>query len=386
MKKYRSILTAIAASTMVSSLSADTFVLTDGTKIKGEIVSSTIDSYVIRAEVSPGIRNNRTVKKVLVEKIIKEDKSIAAYEGIKNTLPAPDLLAAEDYQRAIDEKIAPFLKEFPTSKFVTQVEKMKSALENEMKQIQNGGVKLDGKIITPEERALNQYEIDARLQYAQMAQFAQSRAFGPAMQKFETLEKDYKATIFFNKALDLAKQLLPVYHGELSKMSTEADALVEKRRITLDRLDSGNRARAEKLLEQEDADYKAQLAEAKSARLKFYPTNRFDKKQIDSNIKVVEREMARIDKIKVSDVDAGAAYREILVHLDKNETKEASEKLREFKSGRPPKNYSDELYDKIKQVETTMRDLEAEQRREALEIARKAREAKLKAAREKNKK
>lgn len=385
MKNYRSLLALLASAALVPTLGADTFIMTDGTKIEGEIVRDTVETYVIRAEISPGIRSEKTLKKIEVEKIIKTDPSLQPYEELKNTLPTPDLLKPEDYQRALDTRINPFLSKYPDSKFAPAVKEIKSVLESEMEQIKNGAVKLDGKLITPEERSLNQYEIDARLQYSQMRNFAKSRAFAPAMRKFEILESDYQSTIYFSKALELARQLIPVYEADLTKMIEQADDLVEKRRITLDRLDSGNRIRAQRRLEEEDENYQNALEEAKKSRSRWLPSNRFDKDQLEKNLQILEREAARIEKLDEPKNDAGKKYREILAHLDQNEIEEASEKLRDFKAGRPPRNYSETLEDKIKQLKETIKELEKEKRREEAEEARKAKEA-ARAAREKARK
>lgn len=385
MKKYSSILFALASASLTSSLHADIFVLKDGTKLDAEIISEKSDSYVLSVEVVKGIRDEKTVMKSDVEKVVKSDPSIDAFEQIKNLvpIPTPDLLDVEDYDRVLTEQITPFIENYPTSKYLPKVKEIESTLKSEREAIANGGIKLGGKLITPAERQMDLYDINARIKYNQISHLAKSRAFGPAMRKFEVMEKEYLQTESFDKSRELVLSFLPAYKAQLEQMLDNADEAVAQRETALERMEHDDRIRTERMFQAEEARFQKQLEEAKASRSRWLPVNRYHKKEIDITLKLIDRESERISKLKAKDtIDAGKAYRETMEHLDKNEVELAKESIKDFKRARPPKEYLKDLEDRIKTAEETMKQLEEEKKREAAEEARKAAEEAKKKAEE----
>ncbi|GAA5494609.1 hypothetical protein SAMN02745181_3112 [Rubritalea squalenifaciens DSM 18772] len=383
MKKSITTLAVLASTSLISSMHADVFVLKDGTKLEADIISEKSDSYVLSVEVVKGIRDERTVKKSDISDIIQSDPSIQDFEELKKLTPTPDLVEADDYQRVLDNIVNPFIEKYPKSKLLPKAQEIKAELETEMKAIAEGGIKMNGKIISPAERQMDLYNIDASIKYEQMNRLAKSRAFSSAMREFETLEKQYRHTKAFEKALDLAASMLPAYKAQLEQMISNADDAVKQRDIALERMDHSDRLRTERMFAAEEDKYQKAMAEAKASETRWIPVNRYHKKEMESARRVLVREIGRISELRSEETkDAGAAFHAVMTHLDKNELELAKDSFKDFKRARPPKDYQLILVEKLKSAEETMRQLEEEKRREAEEEARKAEEEARKAAEE----
>src|SRR5690606_27091287 len=142
---------------------ADTFVLKDGTRLEGKILSETQDTYLLEIQVTKSIKDEKTVPKADVKEIVREKVDETAFEKLKGLVPTPDLLTSDDYDARILQ-ITTFLQAHQKSAKVCDANATLAILKTEGVAVQSGGLKLGGKIIPAEEYKANAYEIDAKVQ------------------------------------------------------------------------------------------------------------------------------------------------------------------------------------------------------------------------------
>ena len=77
------------------------FTLKDKTVLKGEVIRIQGDSYVIEYQVTPSIKDLKTVPKADIVKIVTDKPDAKAYELIAKLTPTPDFLTAEEYHQRL---------------------------------------------------------------------------------------------------------------------------------------------------------------------------------------------------------------------------------------------------------------------------------------------
>ena len=112
MKNLSIITLCLLANSLFSA--ADTFILKDGTKLEGKILSEEKDAYLLEVQITKSIKDERKVLKTDVADITRVSLDIIAYEAIAKFTPTPDLLTAAEYLQKISttEK---FLEAHPAS-------------------------------------------------------------------------------------------------------------------------------------------------------------------------------------------------------------------------------------------------------------------------------
>ena len=73
----------------IASVSADTFELKDGTKIEGTIIKEDGSDYIIRAQVTKTIKEERRVPKANVAKHTEELKDETEFAELAKLIPSP---------------------------------------------------------------------------------------------------------------------------------------------------------------------------------------------------------------------------------------------------------------------------------------------------------
>lgn len=375
MKHPRPTSIALLLSGLALSASADTFNLKDGSTIEGDIALKSSDSYTLLVEVQKGVRDEVIVKKTDILSISKEDLSLEPFKALPKLIPTADLLDVVDYQFILDKKVSPFLKKYPESGKLADAKKIEAVLLAEMEQVKNGSIKVDGKWLTTEELEQNKYEFEAQTKARKVKKYANKGDFGMALTALSKMEKEYKNTKPYHEALDMSLRFLPIYQAQAQKVADNAEKLIKKRDLSLERLASSDLSRVKRILAANEAAYQAQIVEAKKSGSKWLPLNRFHEDSAKSVLQLIERETVRLRKIADTDyVDGGALYRNILEALDKNELDEAKDELRNFSRVRPPKVHSEYLKSRYAEAVAQMKLIEKQKRAEAAEEKLKAKE------------
>lgn len=388
MKLRKKIISAITPLSILalstSTATADTFVMKDGSKINGSIISETTENYTLRAEVSKNVYGEKTILKSNVTEIKKIDPSIAAYKKLTTILPTPDLMSSSDYQKIISSQVAPFIKKYPSSPHLKDAEKILSTLNKEYHTIKSGGIKLSNKLITEEQIAADKYNVQATIAYYKFINYAKRKQYRAALSTLEQLENGYADSMQCRKAQKIALNILPRYKAKLQKLHDDVEHSTQKRERALEGMSPGDQSRTTRLFQQEDQQYQTLLAQTteNNRKAKWLPINPYFIEPIEHNLKMVESEEKRITKVSEEPVtDAGSLFRNTYTALEAGDYPTAKEHFDQFKRTKPPEHYIDELEPKLETAKSVMEQME-KQKKEDEKLAKEKARAEEKAARE----
>ncbi len=386
-KKIISVITPLSLLTLLSSTaSADKFVMKDGTTINGSIISETLDSYKLRAEVSRNVYGEKTILKSKLSEIIKSDPSIKAFKKLTSILPTRDLMSAKDYEEIINSQVQPFIKEYPKSSHLNDAKEILNTLKNESLTIKSGGVKLEGKLHTADQVEANKYDVQATIVYLRFTNFAKKKQYRAALTTLQQLEAGYPDTIQCRKAQKAALAILPRYESKLQKLHDNVDTLIEKRKRALEGMAPGDKTRTEKIFAYEEMKYQKLLDQATANRKnnKWLPINSYFKQPIENNLKMVQNEMKRLNtKSENPTMDVGKLYRDTHTALGNGDYPTAKEHFDKFKRTRPPEQLINELQPKLEDAKFAMEEAARLEKEKQALAKKKAAEEKARLAKEK---
>ena len=118
--------------------------------MKSAVLKETADEYILEIQVTQSIRDERKVAKADVAKVERVQADEVAFEAISKLVPAPDLLGANDYALRI-AAVEKFLEDHAASDKTKAAKEVLETLKSEAAQVAAGSVKLNGKLISPEE-------------------------------------------------------------------------------------------------------------------------------------------------------------------------------------------------------------------------------------------
>ncbi|QQL43992.1 PTPDL family protein [Sulfuriroseicoccus oceanibius] len=306
-------LAASAVILMLGSAWADTVILNDGTKYEGNVLSETDEKVVIQVRVG-GILDEKHIPASEVQGVVMQTPEQKMWEKSKVTLPTPDLRGVAYYDELIDEKLKPFIAEFPTGVHIREAKLQLETLEGEKEKVQQGGVKIDGLWLSPEEYEQRKYWIDAEKELLEMRNHADEGNIVSALRTFDALENEYPESGAFAQALTEVRPVLERYDRELR---AEID-----RGLTLDdrvRAATGSLSGAEKRVTEATIRRKAELAEKRTERekkqdVKWLTPNEYDNRMLGDIRKTVKSELERVIELNPAVIEERA---ELLQRIEK---------------------------------------------------------------------
>ena len=284
---------------------ADTLKLKNGKIFEGTVTDRG-DSYEVAIPMGK-IIDYQTVKKSDVAEFIKTQPDEKEAADIAKLVPTADGTAAAEYERLLKDIIAPFLKKYPVSKFKAQVDGVGKVLTEELARVKAGDLKLDGQWIPAADLKWNDYNIKALRLLLQMR--AQLKAKQPmeAYQFFSQLEISHPASVSYPKAVSEIVKSLPDLESTLNAAAADQPAKVIERTKMVAGLTQDKRPAVETAIKEEEAAFKARLAEEKKNKVpvtSFYP---YDINSIKESLAGVKKETTRLgalDLQKLATVNA----------------------------------------------------------------------------------
>lgn len=289
---------------------ADTFVLKDGTRVEGTIVSEEGDSYVLEVQVTKSIKDERKIAKADVVKIDRDKPDLKAFEAIAKIVPTPDLLTDEEYgERLI--AVRNFLKEFPSSDKSKAAEAMLETLKAESTQIASGGVKISGSIITPAEYKVNAYDLDAKVKEAEVRKLVDKREFLAALRAYTGFCADFQGTTAYASLSPIMQQVMRNQIAESKQALLTLDERTKKRLLGLERMTPEDRRISESAIAEESANIEARLKAEKDAHIVWVTPSPYSKAALEESVRAGEAEMNRLGTVDTTlGQDAGKAWRD----------------------------------------------------------------------------
>lgn len=301
---------------------ADTFTLKDGSTIEAKVLKEDSESYFLEVQVTKSIRDERTVPKADVVKVVRERPDLKAFEAIKGIVPTPDLTSEADYIAKISS-VEKFLKAYPMSTSAKDAKVILETLKKEVNEIAAGGVKIDGKVVPKEDYLANAYDFDARVQEAKIRKLLADGQSLAALRLFSDFDRDYRTSLAYGSLLPLAKQMIQNHISESQEALASMEARKKERDIGLQRMSNEDRARTEGAIKEQDDAIDARYKSEREGAVKqlWVTTSPFHKSSLEEAVRFGQTELARISEVKTEiGVDGGKAYRELYsaVHSDAN--------------------------------------------------------------------
>lgn len=329
----------------IAGASADVFELKDGTKLEGTILREDGSDYILEVQVTKSIRDERRVPKADVVNQIAEKKDETAFEEIAKLVPTPDLLSEADYSKR-SRKVSSFLKDFPKSKKNKDARKILDTIENERTAIANGGVKLDGKIISEEDRAPKAYALDASILAAKVEEAAASGETLTALRTWDQLEKEFQGSSAYRDGIPKIVAVMKSYLNTVTSSLAGYDARTKERASNLANMAPGDRSRSEQAIADVDNAYESLLAREKANGEKWFSLNAYSKRPLEETRRKLESEIRRLSNLDTSNYpDAEAAYETAWEELTRSgiTEQEVRAALSKARNGRLPKSYMEKL-------------------------------------------
>lgn len=323
---------------------ADTFLMKDGTELKGRVLEQDATSYVLEIQFTRGIKDERVVAKADVISIVKEKPDVAAFELISELFPIPDALTVVQYDQKI-RAVQKFLTEHPGSSNAKVAKDMLAALKSEANEILSGAVKLDGKIIPPSEYRANAYDIDARIGAASIKRLIDDARYLEALREFSKFERDFRYTTSYDGLIPLIKQVISVYTAGIRQSLADYDVRIKDRETGLEQMAVTDRIKSINAISEETAALENRYLAQKAAKIGWVTPHLFHKASLVTTLAYGKKELTRLETAKKPVVgDGGKAYRDALLLIEGGANKaEAATAIAAAKTAGVPHRYLENL-------------------------------------------
>ena len=290
---------------------AETFTLKDGTNLEAKVLSEVGDTYVLEVQITKSIKDERRVAKADVVKRTAEQPDLKAFEVIANLVPTADLLAADDYPLQI-AAVEKFLKDHRGSSKTKEAKAILETLKAEATQLADGGVKFNGKIVTPAEYKANAYDLDARVEEAKIRRLINDSQFLAALRAFAEFDRDYRTTLSYGALAPLIRQVVQNQVAEAKQSLLTLDARVKVRDVGLLQMNPEDRKVTESAIKEENDQLAARFKAEKDAKQNWVTISPFNKASLEATVTFGELEQARLAAVKTTHgVDGGKCYRDL---------------------------------------------------------------------------
>lgn len=343
---------------LCTALHADTIVLKSGEKHTGRVISENSTSYLFEIDVTNSIKDERRIPKDDVKQIIKESIESKDFKLVASMVPVRDLQPATAYPERI--KITKtFIRKFPKSKYNEIVNKILTTLESEYNTIIDGGIKLDGQLISRQDKEANAYDIDARMLLRGIQRYAAARRYTQALRKWEVLQSDYRNSTSFKSAIPIAKRIIYTYQKTLKSLLDTLDERTAERKSAMSSMNANDRERTELALAEQQRRYASQIDREKAkSRIKWLTIDTYDKASISHNYRQTTsslKSIASLSRTKQKELKlAGPSHRGAWTALAKGDLKDAEQHIKTLQSLRIPKQYLTPLQTNLKESRGAM--------------------------------
>jgi hypothetical protein len=317
--RTQSITLALGLFAMAFPSFADTIHLKDGTKLDGTIVREDGDSYVVSVNVTRSIRDERTIAKADVARIERAKLDLIAFEEIEKLTPVPDLTLESDYKKRI-AAVEKFLEEHRGSSKSREARAILATLKEEAAQIQQGGIKIGGKVVPPAEYRANAYDLDARIQENQIRALIKQGRFLEGLRAFEKFDAEFRHTKSFSDLMPLISQVITSYSSSVEELLASYDKRVSDRELGLERMTAADRIVTANAIREENESLEMRFKAEKEAKINWVSVHPFCKPALEDTVSFAKQELNRLSGLASTTIhDGGKVYREALTAIQNAE-------------------------------------------------------------------
>ncbi len=311
MKKVQSLVVFTIIISPIAAL-ADTFILKDGSKLEGEIITQTADAYTLDVRVTKNIKEERKVLKSEVTQIITPppvQKDLIAFEALQKFIPAPDSLSAKDYEMRI-KQVARFLIDYGNSPMLKDAQIILRTLQGELDQVKAGGMKFKGEVLSPDAYKANIYEINSEIVAARIRTMLQKGQTTSALREFVRFDSEYIGTNARKSLLPLVVQAMRTQLTQAKTMMNTHEQRMKQRSDELVLMSPADRQSTQAAIAEEEASYKAQYDKEAQMQIGWLTLHPFIEETFSNTISYAESEISRTNEPVDFQGDSGKAYRD----------------------------------------------------------------------------
>ncbi len=277
---------------------ADVVVMKDGKKYESAtVLSETAESVTFKYMLTPRIPDTRTELKANVAQIIKQRPEELAVVPLRKLLPSEDLLSADQYEAIIQDKLRPFVSQYPGSPEAKEIDGMITTLQAEKEKVVSGQVKVEGQWVSSEVAKRDSHNIDAYRVRREMNEAAEKGDWQEALRAWDKLndrQDGFTDTENYVKAVPEAQKILDSYKKELDKMLAEQPILHKRREDSLKTLVEPDLTRTKKAIDNELSQFKSAIDLERKTRSHWLTVYKYDEKSIQGAAKAVVDEQAKL--------------------------------------------------------------------------------------------
>ena len=327
LSRFRPALCALLCS--AGFLQADVVTLKDGKKLEGNILSETPTAIRMRYHLTPKIWDEKDILRTEIAEggILKQKPEEVEFIELKKLLPTADLMTAEKYEQLIQDRLRPFVNRYPGTKEAAEVEKLVVAVQEEKEKVVAGGVKLEGRWLSPDETKADNLNIKAYGLRAAMMEKVEAKDYNGALKEFDKLSdprNSYVASIYYPKAVEEVLAILTKYEAQIEQMIKDQPTLQKMRDENIKKLVEPDLSRMKDAIARESELWKTTYElERKSS--KWYTPYKYDLaslKALSQNIITEKNRLKEMDLAIITKINEAISR---LMRADLNAGKDAAE-------------------------------------------------------------
>ena len=333
---------------------------------EGKVVFNTPSVVELKWEKRPGIFQTDRFSKANVERVEIDTKEDIQFRNMGQMVPTPDRLTPEDYQRRV-AKCKAFLDLFPNGRHASKVELILKTLEEEYEKAVAGGLKLQNKWISPEERRRDAYGIDARLEFADMVTAKESSDLKIALRHFEKIQSDFAGSTHYAKASALAIEAMKSYQPILQQRMAQVQFKRQDRERARATLPANVRAQNKAAQDKADATYLKLVArETNEIKTKWLTLNEYHSDPMRKVLNTLKNTLSTLEKQTPSEGSsfADSLHQDAWDAISRGDLEAVEEMLRELKSLKVPERYLTQIQEASELQGETEQPVSAEEKLE----------------------
>lgn len=306
MKLSRSLLVLALATSITGTLRADIVTLKDGKKLEGTILEQKPEGVLMKYKVTAKIMDEKFIPMAEIAPggILKEKPEEVEIKELRKLLPTADLMTAEKYEQIIQDRLRPFVNRYPGTPQADEIKKMIDEFQEEKEKVVAGGIKMQGKWLTPQDARAEKYNIDAYTLRQSMNEKATAGDYSGALREFEQLASPkmlHRASVHYPKAVEEVLAILSSYDAKLSQMIKDQPVLQKQRDDNMKRLVEPDLSRAKSAIDREIQESTSRY-DIERKESKWVTPYKYNIKRLQELQKAVFAEKTNLQKVNVAQV------------------------------------------------------------------------------------
>lgn len=284
-------------------LQADIVTLKDGKSLEGNILSETPTAVRMRYKLTPKIWDEKDIPRTDIAEIVKQKPEEVEVIELRKLLPTTDLMTAEKYEQLIQDRLRPFVNRYPGTKEAAEVEKMIATAQEEKEKVVAGGMKVEGKWLTPDEAKADSYNIKAYGVLAEIDEKIAAKEYSAALNAFDKIantRSGYVASIYYPKAVETVLEVLAKYEAQIEQMIKDQPALQKMRDDGVKKLIDPDLTRMKDAIAREKELWKDGYEAEKKFGTRWFSPYKYDLPSLKILAKTIVAEKTRLKEINTA--------------------------------------------------------------------------------------